>query len=155
MPESSPLRKALLWGSFAFLCVGLVLPLAELAGKSLTGAGGGFAGFANFGAFFANPSLSRALWHSIYVSLVSTVIVIPPAFAFACALTRTCMPWKSVFRHLVMLPLYAPTMLAGIALVYLFGRRGLVTTGFFDALPSHKLLVQITVKTLVLTYLLN
>ena len=136
MPESDSLRKALLWGSFAFLCVGLVLPLTELAGKSLSDADGNYSGLVNFGVFFANPSLSRALWHSIYVSIVSTVIVIPPAFLFAYALTRTRMPGKSVFRHLVMLPLYAPTMLAGIALVYLFGRRGLVTTGFFDYFPS-------------------
>ncbi len=134
--RSDTLRRALLWGSLAFLCAGFVLPLAEMAGKSLSDADGNFSGFANFGAFFANPSLSRALWHSLYVSVAATVITIPPAFVFAYALTRTCMPLKSVFRHLIMLPLYAPTMLAGIALVYLFGRKGLITTGFFDFAPS-------------------
>lgn len=133
--ESETLRKALLWGSLAFLGVGLALPLAELAGKSLSDANGNYAGLANFADFFGKPSLSRALWHSIYVSLAATAITIPPAFAFAYALTRTRMPLKGLFRHLVMLPLYAPTMLVGIALVYLFGKKGLITTGFLDYAP--------------------
>jgi iron(III) transport system permease protein len=35
-----------------------------------------------------------------------------------------------------MMPLFAPTLLNGIALIYLFGRKGLVTTGFFGVLPG-------------------
>lgn len=34
------------------------------------------------------------------------------------------------------MPLFAPTMMHGISLVYLFGRKGAVTTGFFDKLPQ-------------------
>ncbi|MDR1520092.1 MAG: putative 2-aminoethylphosphonate ABC transporter permease subunit [Planctomycetota bacterium] len=132
---SEALRKALLWGSVAFLGIGLALPLAELAVKSLSDADGGYAGFANFAAFFGSPSLSRALWNSIYVSVAATAITVPPAFAFAYAVTRTAMPLKPVFRQLAMLPLYAPSMLAGISLLYLFGKKGLITTGFFDRLP--------------------
>jgi iron(III) transport system permease protein len=35
-----------------------------------------------------------------------------------------------------MMPLFAPTLLNGIALVYLFGRKGLITRGFFGVLPG-------------------
>ncbi len=35
-----------------------------------------------------------------------------------------------------MMPLFAPTLLNGIALIYLFGRKGLVTTGLFGLLPG-------------------
>ena len=57
-------------------------------------------------------------------------------FAFAYALTRTCLPAKGLFKGLAMVPLFAPTLLNGIALVYLFGRKGLITRGFFGALPG-------------------
>ncbi len=52
------------------------------------------------------------------------------AFGYAYALTRTTMSGKGFFRAVAMLPLYAPTMALGIGLVYLFGNKGLVTTGF-------------------------
>ena len=135
-PGPETLRTALLWGSAAFLVAGLVLPLAELAAKSLSDADGNPVGFANFAAFFCTPSLSQALQNSFSVSLAATAIAIPPAFAFAYALTRTRMPLKSLFRQVVMLPLYAPSMLIGISLVYLFGKKGVVTGGFFNVLPA-------------------
>ncbi|MDR1519292.1 MAG: putative 2-aminoethylphosphonate ABC transporter permease subunit, partial [Planctomycetota bacterium] len=135
-PGPETLRTALLWGSAAFLVAGLVLPLAELAAKSLSDADGNLVGFANFAAFFGNPSLSRALKNSFFISLAAAAVAIPPAFAFAYALTRTRMPLKNLFRQAAMLPLYAPSMLIGISLVYLFGKKGVITGGFFGALPA-------------------
>ncbi|MDR2390339.1 MAG: ABC transporter permease subunit, partial [Planctomycetota bacterium] len=135
-PGPETLRTALLWGSVAFLAAGLALPLAELVAKSLSDANGNVVGFANFAVFFGNPSLSRALRNSFFVSMAATAFTVPPAFAFAYALTRTRMPLKSLFRQVVMLPLYAPSMLIGISLVYLFGKKGVVTGGFFDTLPA-------------------
>lgn len=34
------------------------------------------------------------------------------------------------------MPLFAPTMMHGISLVYLFGRKGVITTGFFEKIPQ-------------------
>ncbi len=37
------------------------------------------------------------------------------------------------------MPLFAPTLLNGIALIYLFGRKGLITKGFFGLIPGLKI----------------
>jgi putative 2-aminoethylphosphonate ABC transporter, permease protein len=129
------IQAGLLAASLLFMTVGLLLPLAELVSKCLTDARGEFIGFANFVHFFTASSLASALYNSLYVSVVSTLATLPPAFVFAYALTRTTIRCKAFFKQIAMLPLFAPTMMMGISLVYLFGRKGIVTTGFFGILP--------------------
>ena len=133
--DDRPLQAGLLAASLLFMAVGLLLPLAELAAKCATDSEGGFVGLANFAHFFAAPSLAAALRNSLLVSLAATAAALPPAFVFAYSLTRTAIRGGAFFRHVAMLPLFAPTMLTGISLIYLFGRKGIVTTGFFGVLP--------------------
>jgi iron(III) transport system permease protein len=64
--------------------------------------------------------------------LVSVVL----GFIYAYALTRSRIPGRGLFRGIAMLPLFAPTLLNGIALIYLFGRKGLITLGVFGTLPG-------------------
>ena len=46
------------------------------------------------------------------------------AFLFAFGLTRTCMPFKTTFKVLGMLPILAPSLLPAISMIYLFGNQG-------------------------------
>ena len=69
-------------------------------------------------------SLVRALGNSIWVSLLATAIVVPLAFVYAYALTRSCMPFKGLFTALALLPIFAPSLLAAISLIYIFGNQG-------------------------------
>lgn len=133
--DDRPLQRGLLVVSLAFMTVGLLLPLEELIAKCLTDANGNFVGLTNFVKFFTASSLAGALYKSLYVSFMATLAALPPAFLFAYALTRTTIRGKAIFRHIALMPLYAPTMLMGISLVYLFGRKGIVTSGFFGSLP--------------------
>jgi len=94
-----------------------------------------FIGPANFIRYFSIPSLSQSAWNSLAVGVTTTLISTFLAFIYAYGLTRTCIPGKTIFRVIAMLPLFAPTMLYGLSLVYLFGNKGMVTTGFFDKLP--------------------
>lgn len=64
------------------------------------------------------------LGNSIAVSGMTVVLVVPLAGLFAWGIERTCMPGKKLFRALSLLPLMAPSMLSGIALIYLFGNQG-------------------------------
>jgi ABC-type glycerol-3-phosphate transport system permease component len=66
------------------------------------------------------------LGNSLKVSLSVAIIVVPLAYLFAYALQRTLIPGKTLWRGLSLLPLMAPSMLPGIALVYLFGNQGLL-----------------------------
>ena len=94
-----------------------------------------YAGAANFRRFVSEPGLHASARHSLLVSLLTTTIAVPLAFLYAFGLTRTRMAGKPFFSLVAMLPLFAPTMLFGLSLVYLFGNKGAVTTGFFENFP--------------------
>lgn len=125
------LFTALLLGAVVSMALFMLLPLAQLLSKSLLNARGEFVGAANFLTYFRTPALFASLTNSLLVAAITTVISTGLGFVYAYALTRTTMPGRGVFRGVAMLPLFAPTLLYGIALVYLFGRKGLVTTGCF------------------------
>ena len=109
-----------------FLAVGIVLPLYALLSKSVQNADGVFIGLENFRNFFSTPALSQSIGNSFKVTLVSTVITLVLAFAFAYGLTRTCMPFKSVFKGIALIPILMPSLLPAISLVYLFGNQGVI-----------------------------
>lgn len=109
---------ALLLGVF------LAAPLAAILMQALQDKAGGFVGLANFAAYMGTPALLQSLWNSVWVSVVVTVVTVPLAFTFAYALTRSCMPLKSLFRTLTLIPLLAPTLLSAISLIYWFGNQG-------------------------------
>jgi iron(III) transport system permease protein len=108
----------------AFLAVAIALPLWALLSKSVLNAQGEFVGLANFAAYFANPILVSSLFNSLFVAALSTAITIPLAFGYAYALTRTCLPWKGFFYALALLPLFAPSLMSALSLVYIFGNQG-------------------------------
>jgi len=119
-----------------YLTVLVALPLYGLLTKSLYDKTGEFIGLANFTRFFTEAALFSSLGHSMFVSFTATAFALPLGFAFAYCLTRTDMPGKKVFRSMAMAPLLAPTLMHGLVLIYLFGKKGLVTKGCFGALEA-------------------
>ena len=94
---------------------------------------GGVIGFStftldNFYKYFTTTYTLNALWHSLFVSFVTTFFVTVITFFLAYALTRTTIRGKSFFRAIIMLPLVAPSIMQALALIYLFGRNGLITS---------------------------
>jgi len=87
-----------------YLTVTLLLPLVVMLAKSLENREGAFVGLANFAHYFSNPALSSAIGNSLWVSTLTTLILIVLAFGYAYALTRSCMPFKSFFRLVAMVP---------------------------------------------------
>ena len=104
----------------------IALPLWALLQKSFQNADGQFIGLANYVRYFSTPTLFGSIFNSIGVAVVTTLIVIPLAFTYAYALTRSRMPLRSLFYAGAMLPLFAPSLLSAISLIYLFGNQGLL-----------------------------
>lgn len=77
-------------------------------------------------ALLTSPSALAALWLSLKTSTVATLLCILFGVPMALVLARTTFPGQSVVRSLVLLPLVLPPVVAGIALLYTFGRRGLL-----------------------------
>ncbi len=81
----------------------------------------------NFYKYFTTKAYTRALQNSLSVSAITTIIVTIITFFFAYAMTRTTIPGKLFFRNIIMMPLVAPSIMQALALIYLFGRNGLIT----------------------------
>ncbi len=107
-----------------FFCV--VLPIYTLLSKSVENKDGDFIGLANFVQFFETPSLFSSISNSLFIALLSTVIVTSLAFLTAYGISRTRIPFKGLFRIVLVLPILAPSLLPAISLVYLFGNQGIL-----------------------------
>ena len=102
------------------------LPLWSLLAKGFEDRDGRFVGLANFITYFSTPALFDSALNSIYVAVVATAIVVPLAFTYAYALTRAVLPVRWLFQGISLIPIFAPSLLPGIALIYLFGNQGLL-----------------------------
>jgi iron(III) transport system permease protein len=109
-----------------YLVAALALPLGLMLAKSFQGSREEFVGLTNYVRYFSTPALFRSIGNSLWVSILSTVITVPAAFGYAYALTRSRMPFRGFFKTVALVPILVPSLLPGLALVYLFGNQGLL-----------------------------
>lgn len=74
----------------------------------------------------SNPQVMSALWLSLMTSVISLAIVILIGTPFAYVHTRCTYPGKILVDTLIDLPLVLPPAVAGVALLILYGRVGLL-----------------------------
>ena len=125
------LAQGLLLGVCAAMTVFLLAPLAMILVKSTEDRRGAFVGLALFRDYLQNPALHLSALNTLWVALTVTAITVPLAFTFAYALTRSCMPWKGVFRLLALTPILSPSMLAAISFIQWFGNQGALKSWLF------------------------
>ncbi|HXH35923.1 MAG TPA: ABC transporter permease [Plantibacter sp.] len=82
--------------------------------------------WSNFGGLVTSESSLAALGLSLRTSLIATALCILFGVPLALVLARTHFPGQRVLRSLVLLPLVLPPVVGGIALLYTFGRLGLL-----------------------------
>ena len=114
------------WLLLLLLGVAVLMPLLAIFWRGFSAADGQGGGWIAARELVSSDNFHWLLGNSLKVSLSVAVIVVPLAYLFAYALQRTMIPGKRVWRGLSLLPLMAPSMLPGIALVYLFGNQGLL-----------------------------
>ncbi len=119
-----------------FLLFFLLIPLLTLFLKAFQNPQGDFVLFDQFAKYFTSENMLTSLLNTVYVSTVSTVISVTLAFIMAYMLTRKAIGFKKGFQFISMFPLFAPTMLLGISLIYLFGNQGIFTRAGF-AIPLY------------------
>ena len=72
-----------------------------------------------------------SIGNTLVVGVLSTLITIPLAFAYAYAIHRSCMPAKALFRNIALIPLLTPSLLFALSLVLLFGNQGVLKEFLF------------------------
>jgi molybdate transport system permease protein len=82
--------------------------------------------WANFGSLITSDSSLDALLLSLKTSSISTLLCVILGVPMAVVLARTTFRGQGLLRSLVLLPLVIPPVVSGIALLYTFGRRGML-----------------------------
>jgi len=110
-----------------FLWVFVLYPMLHVLWRSLLDNDGRVVGLANYVRYVRTPAIAASITNSLVVSAAAMVLTVVLAFVYAYALTRVRLAGRAVFRVAAMLPLFAPSLVHGFALVYLFGNNGIVT----------------------------
>ncbi|MDA9989744.1 putative 2-aminoethylphosphonate ABC transporter permease subunit [Paracoccaceae bacterium] len=126
LDQSDKIGKVLVYIYLLLFFCFLILPLIALMSKSMQNSDGEFIGLANFAIYLKEPALFSSFFNSLFVAVISTVIVVILGFLYAFALQCTCIPLKGFFRLIALVPLLSPSILAAIALVYWFGNQGIL-----------------------------
>ncbi|MCG2620755.1 ABC transporter permease [Arthrobacter sp. I2-34] len=108
-------RWILLPAALGFLAV--LLPLAAMAAR---------VNWSEFLPLVTSPASLTALGLSLRTAAASTLLCVVLGTPAALVLARTRFPGQQLLRALVLLPLVLPPVVGGIALLYTFGRRGLL-----------------------------
>ena len=95
----------------------VILPLGAMAAKVR---------WSEFFTLITSESSLAALQLSLKTSTASTALCLVFGIPMALVLARTSFPGQRVVRSLMLLPLVLPPVVGGIALLYTFGRRGLL-----------------------------
>lgn len=137
----------------------LIIPMAIVVATSLT-TGTGEATLANYAAVLAEPEFATSVLNSLKVSAVSALVAVALAFLLAYTVNCTNVPTglKRAITLLTQLPMLLPTITYGFAIIYSFGKQGLITRllGFqpFDIYGFNGLLIGYVVYTLPTCFLL-
>lgn len=150
--------KGIFW-SITLLFVGfLAAPILLLLGKSLLGDGGLTGEF--YVSVVTRDGFLTALGNSFAVAAASAVAATVIAFLMAYAVHYTELPkWaKRLITAIATLPMFLPTITYGFAIIYSFGRQGLLTRllgrQFFDIYGFGGLLVGYVIYTIPVAFLL-
>jgi molybdate transport system permease protein len=99
----------------------VLLPLAGMAAR---------VNWQEFPELVTSEASLAALSLSLRTATASTALCIVLGIPMALVLARSRFPGQQVLRSLVLLPLVLPPVVGGLALLYTFGRRGLLGSSF-------------------------
>jgi molybdate transport system permease protein len=88
--------------------------------------------WSSLGDRLSDPLVTDALRLSLISAFAATGISLVFGIPLAWALARTDMPARSVARAIVILPIVLPPVVGGAALLFAFGRRGLLGGPVYD-----------------------
>ena len=141
-----------------FFMVFLFAPLMILLMNSFkTGQG---AGFNHYIAVLGDKDIFLAIKNSVYISALTAVITTVLAFILAYAIhcTNIYKPIKAIIKVGIIIPMLLPTITYGFAIIYSFGKQGLLTQIFgrelFSIYGFNGLLIGYVIYTLPSAFLL-
>lgn len=150
--------KVVFWIIIAIFAVFLAAPLALLLIKSFN-VDGSFS-LASYAAVLSSAGFLNALAGSFIIAGTSALVTTVIAFMLAYTVNSTNVPgwYKSAVSSIAVLPMLLPTITYGFAIIYSFGRQGLITRllGFqpFEIYGFNGLLLGYVIYTVPIAFML-
>lgn len=110
-------------GLFIFLIYPIYIGLL----RSFQNKIGEFVGLENYIDYFSSSTTSASLSHSLYISVMSMAITVVLAFTYAYGLSRITIPGKKFLGGIALLPIFMPSLVQALGLIYIFGNNGVFT----------------------------
>lgn len=138
----------------------LAVPVVRLLMKSFVQDGSTGFTFANYQDVLTSKGFANAVRNSFLVSCVSAVITTAIAFflAYTVHYTNIDKRYKSLISKAAVLPMLLPTITYGFAIIYSFGKQGLLTKLFgrqlFEIYGFNGLLLGYVIYTLPISFML-
>lgn len=110
------------------LFVFVVLPLASILKRSFSTAEG--YGLGNYVQYFGDARFVGIVGNTLLVAACATAITIVLAYGFAYAMHRSAMPFKRTLGIVALVPLFAPSLVQALGVLFLLGRNGIINRTF-------------------------
>lgn len=81
----------------------------------------------NFKKFLEGATFTKALWNSIMVGILTSVVSAALALPAAYAVARVSIPFRNFILALMVIPIIAPPFIGAYSWITLLGRRGIIT----------------------------
>lgn len=136
----------------------LVIPIVRILGKSFVTDSG--ISLENYHSVLTGKGFLKALGNSFLVAGVSAVVTTGLAFFLAYSIHYTNLPgvYKRLISRIAQLPMLLPTITYGFAIIYSFGKQGLLTRLFghqlFQIYGFHGLVLGYVIYTLPVSFML-
>lgn len=137
----------------------LVWPMIMIAIQSFTSDSG--VGTEGYKTIFAMKGFGTSIKNSLITSGLSAVITSALAFVMAYTVSYTGVPgsYKKFIKTIAFVPMFLPTITYGFAIIYAFGRQGLITRllggrQFFDIYGYPGLILGYIIYTLPISFVL-
>ncbi|RKX76891.1 MAG: iron ABC transporter permease [Spirochaetes bacterium] len=112
---------------FVLIAVFLVYPLVGLLSRSIFSGENNSFGLSSYLEFFQLPYYFSTLWHSILLTLVSTVLATLVGLPMGYVVARYNIPGKKMLNVMVVISLLSPPFIGAYAWIVLLGRSGFLT----------------------------
>ena len=143
-----------------FFAAFLAVPMIQVLMKSVLADEGAGVTFANYVEVLTGKDFLQALGNSFVVSACSAVLTTILAFflAYTVHYTNAAKGYKGLITKAAVIPMLIPTITYGFAIIYTFGKQGLLTRlvgmQFFDIYGFAGLLIGYVIYTLPISFLL-
>jgi len=110
------------------LIVFVLLPLWNILVRSFITPEG--YGLDNYLQYFSDARFVEIVGNSLLVAATTTAITVMLAYGFAYAMYRSAMPFKPVLHLVALVPLFSPSLVQALGVLFLLGRNGLINRTF-------------------------